>query len=426
LDGNDTVIAGTSPASSIGKDFSYSYALNPHNQAKRLVTGAQKPPLSITYNNFKTVDSFKYAHNAIVECNSGVYLSAIKPVLESVTAGWTTDLGNWAVTCSNASNRQDNINVHLLCTQLTLLITSKNQNEPSSHQVTLHFYHTKDKIQVQGSTIISQGLSSATWLVKYLIEPLAANYIAANQQSISQINDALLSSHHPAASSCQSCCSKIDPRATQVRDHPLCCGRCRRMFHKRCTDRRDRRGGNWNRETWYCPECIAGNETARSIPGNQSQRNHEALLSLRPAQSLERPFIPPVHLLVPQRPSALQEDRSIIGINEVAFQPSEDDDPTAPENPNHAPPVSLVPLTSSGTEPRFPNNSIRQRSSNVPVTDPEREFEKTALDTCRGTIIQQEAELKRLNEGLDIRNKRIMQLDSQVGIASTFISILSH
>ena len=72
--------------------------------------------------------------------------------------------------------------------------------------------------------------------------------------------------------------------------------------------------------------------------------------------------------------------------------------------------------------PRFPSNSIRQRSSDVPITDPEREFEKTALDTCRGTIIQQEAELKRLNEGLDIRNKRIMQLDSQMGIASTFIS----
>ena len=71
---------------------------------------------------------------------------------------------------------------------------------------------------------------------------------------------------------------------------------------------------------------------------------------------------------------------------------------------------------------KFPNNSIRQRSSNITLDDPEKEFNKTALDTCRGTIVTQEAELKKLKEGMEIRNKKIMQLEDQVSHASTYIA----
>ena len=82
-----------------------------------------------------------------------------------------------------------------------------------------------------------------------------------------------------------------------------------------------------------------------------------------------------------------------------------------------------IPVASSSTvQPVFPSNSTRQRTSNVPVTDPLREFEKTALDSCRATVIQQEADLKRANEALDVRNKRIMLLDSQVGIATAHMT----
>ena len=70
---------------------------------------------------------------------------------------------------------------------------------------------------------------------------------------------------------------------------------------------------------------------------------------------------------------------------------------------------------------KYPNNAIRQRSSNVISSDPELEFQKSALDAC-STIVQQETELKRIQETLDIRNKRIMQLESQIGTATTQIS----
>ena len=64
-------------------DKSYKYSLNSNNQARRLVTAAQKPPLSFTFNNIQTVNNNHYAHNVNIELNSGVYLSAIKPVLET-------------------------------------------------------------------------------------------------------------------------------------------------------------------------------------------------------------------------------------------------------------------------------------------------------------------------------------------------------
>ena len=173
------------------QDFSYNYVLNHQKQIQRLITNANKPPLSITYNNFKVVDGIQHGLNAIIECNSGVYLSAIKPVLECVNIGWFSTLDAWTVSCSKLSNRQDSTNVHHLCTQLTLVITASNLN--ISHQATLHFYHTKDKILIQGSSMITPGMSSATWLVKNLLEPLAASHIASNQESISQINSAIMS-----------------------------------------------------------------------------------------------------------------------------------------------------------------------------------------------------------------------------------------
>ena len=56
------------------------------------------------------------------------------------------------------------------------------------------------------------------------------------------------------------------------------------------------------------------------------------------------------------------------------------------------------------------------------MENPELEFQKTALAACRSNIAQQEAEIKRLNECLVIRNKRILQLESQIGHASEFIA----
>ena len=71
------------------------------------------------------------------------------------------------------------------------------------------------------------------------------------------------------------------------------------------------------------------------------------------------------------------------------------------------------------TQPKFPSTSTCQMpNANVNIANAEAEFNKIALDACRSTISQMEMELKKANEALDIRNKRITNLESQVGHAS--------
>ena len=67
-------------------------------------------------------------------------------------------------------------------------------------------------------------------------------------------------------------------------------------------------------------------------------------------------------------------------------------------SPSHA----GTPAVYSVDPPRFPKNVTRQKSSNVNVTDPEKEFLNTAVNSCRSTIVQQETELKKLRESLDV------------------------
>ena len=83
-DGSDSVQImpeEDNPVSAPGShDLRYNYTVNPQNQARRLVTSALESPLTVTSNHFEIVDNISYAFNVKVECNSGVYLTAIKPV----------------------------------------------------------------------------------------------------------------------------------------------------------------------------------------------------------------------------------------------------------------------------------------------------------------------------------------------------------
>ena len=71
---------------------------------------------------------------------------------------------------------------------------------------------------------------------------------------------------------------------------------------------------------------------------------------------------------------------------------------------------------------RFPSNAIRQRGSNVAVMHPEYAFQKAAIDAWRATIAQQEADIKTLKESNALKNKKVMQLESQVGVATSYLA----
>ena len=337
-----------------------------------------------------------------MEFNSGVYLAAIKPVLSSVKVGWKTEVGNWCISCTKLSNRNDNVQLHLLCTQLTFLMQDKN-NSDISHQAMVHLYHTADKIQLQGSTIISRGVSSASWLAKNLIEPLVSRHIQANHQQISEINSSILSNH---TYTCSKCAHIINPSSTQPKDLPLTCRKCGKIFHKKCSDKKGSRSSSWQRDPWYCPTCIMtpAMELQPATPGQIGAR----LVSYIPSTSA-----------MPQ-----VDDPDNTGVIPTP-QPRS---PCSPETNQEAETSHLIPIrqdnpTDTATlPPCFPSNAIRQRGSNIAINDPEKEFQRTALDSCRSTIANQEADLRTLRESLYIRNKRIIQLEGQVSHAAKHIA----
>ena len=339
-------------------------------------------------------------------------MTAIKPVLEAVDTDWVANVDRWSVSCSRISNRQDNTHKHLLCTVLHLAITDNDLPGASQpYKVTVHFYHTKDKIQVQSTGILSPGNGAASWFVKNIIEPMAADHVAANYQSIQEVNNAIISAASPASWSCNHCHSDIDPRATQVRERPLACNTCLKMFHKKCTNRSGARGNNWSRDPWLCPACSTSRETTPPLPSLS--------MSSVATSTQETTALPAI-----TTEDARQEDNSVIETGLASAVPPS----TSSSSSLVATAQSLLAIqpgqfqSQQQHQPKFPSNNIRQRKSNIPVNEPEKEFQKVALDACRSTIIQQEAELKRLNECLDIRNKKIMQLESQVGVATTYLS----
>ena len=420
-DGTDDAIESSSLSTNTLNPgtITYNYSLNSQNQTRRLVTGAMREPLSITLNDFKSINNIRYAFNVNVECNSGVSLAAIKPVLQQVTTDWTATVGEWIIGCTKVSPRYDNTHHRLLCTQLALTVTPRDEQSAgcsSPHKLTVHFYHTKDKIQVQGSSIISPGTSCPVWLVKYLIEPIAAKHIANNQQTIDQINSDIITSVSRTAWTCNSCHQNIEQTAAKVRDQPLTCTKCEKQFHKKCTDRSSSKGGSWNKDPWLCSLCSLSvartpevHVSISSPPDSETQPSNHCL------QSQPEPARLPCESLGPLSIQGdLQDHVRSLSFGELSA-------PTT-DPQGSVPPACQTLQTSIPTQTRFPNNSIRQRKSNVATLEPEIEFQKATIDACRSTIAQQESELKRLNECLDLRNKKIMQLESQVGVARSFIA----
>ena len=298
------------------------------------------------------------------------------------------------------------------------------------------------------------------WLVKNFLKPLATAHTAQNRDTINAINTDIRQSAQSATSSCGKCNEWINPSATHPKDQELTCSKCQVLFHKRCTDRKDATR-YWKKAPWYCPSCIRGTVPRNGVPPQvppHSSQNDQNRTVLNPTAVTFTPLSTaqfPEHIIEVDLP--VQVSASLTG-------PRSESDPVhSPQSSSSAPqtqtivtrciPSLYTPVTTvipvsatisvsttaatilstavshasvSSTQrqvlPKFPSTSTRQRSSNINGCDPELEFHKTALSACRSTISQQEAELKRLTESLDIRNKRIMQLEAQVGHASAFIS----
>lgn len=232
---------------------------------------------------------------------------------------------------------------------------------------------------------------------------------------------------------CNLCKVAINPSASHPKDQELSCTKCGKLYHKKCTDRR-KTTANWRKSPWYCHECVLGPQPQLPIPDHIVAAN---TASLDPDARVFQPqsdynfssgSLTPIFPQLQSDHMSGQQSR----ITTVPSLPPLPQPDTALEPPNDEPSHPQPEQTSGELlqnlpQPNqqfsrqvFPSTSTRQRSSNINLEHPEFEFQKTALSACRSIIAQQEVELKRLNEAVDIRNKRILLLESQIGHASEF------
>ena len=258
---------------------------------------------------------------------------------------------------------------------------------------------------------MSSGHTSCVWFVSNFLEPLAAQHTIAESSSIERINCNIQKS---VSSCCASCKLPLDPTATQPKDQEMTCNKCGNMFHKKCNNRK-KTTGNWRRSPWYCSDCIiqldcTSDQNLDFDNGTRttSDQQGEVQLCLNTEES-HAPISSTIEYSTDESPSTQLPH----------VQPNTDY--TVNTSDNQVLAVSNRDNYHSSQQ-RQPSNASRQRSTNLNLVNPEMEFQKTALSACRSTIAQQESELKRLKETLDIRNKRITQLEQVVTHASESIS----
>ena len=395
-----------------------------------------RPELSIRYSNPQTLGGRQHPTNVSIDCNSGVYLTAIKPALEAISNGWEKQIISTTIVCDEISPRRD-ISGRKVCTKIVLYLIE--ENKPTSRcKVVLHFYHTSCTIQVQGSSLLTCGTCAPVWLTKHFLEPLTLAHTDQNRDAIETMNINIRESAL-AVLTCIHCNEQINPLASQAKDQELSCSRCKAFFHKKCTDRK-KTTGNWKRTPWLCQRCILGTQPLHMSPIPSQDENQDLGPAPRtnqtqaPLQQLaDTPRDTPLtrFLALNSQPGAPQDQSCTIIDQDQLYTTS--DTATHSSQPGMAlscqVPAPTNDQQSTSLQPArhpaqvvFPTTSGRQRSSNITVQNPEFEFQQTALSACRSTIAQQEAELKRLKEAMVIRNRRILQLESQVGQAAETIS----
>ena len=276
-------------------------------------------------------------------------------------------------------------------------------------------------------------------MVEHFIKPLTVQHLASNSDIINRINNQILSDESTNSTGwnndigqnntersfqCNFCKARLDPTASNVKDQTLTCGKCNHLFHKKCTDRKNSRS-NWRKQPWFCQQCIL--RTPLENTETPTSRLNPSANSFQPAGMFSHNSISvdePGSVSISNSSSNSRRILTTIsngphnhlqplGSQSVSFEPSANSGPTNADTLG-----AFHPNGTTSHNQRFPTTATRQRSSNVNTIDAELEFHKTALNTCRSNIAQQEVELKRLKESIEIRNKRIMNLEAQVGHAS--------
>ena len=132
------------------RDMPLHYTINQGNQARRLLENTNRPELVIWYNCPQTINGIEHPTNVSIDCNAGVYLTAVKPALEVIVKGWQTEILSTLISCDDIIDRNE-MSGRKVFTKLVLFLTERVTPSVKS-KVVLHFYHTSCTVQAQGSS----------------------------------------------------------------------------------------------------------------------------------------------------------------------------------------------------------------------------------------------------------------------------------
>ena len=399
------------------------------------------------------------AHNTNIQCSAGFYEAVPKPALSAIYEGFRVTVSGTLVSCIESRVKKDQLGRHDNLVLRFLVATD------GGTTAVVHLHHTQQLVQVQGS--------ASQWFVKNFLKHIFATEAESKRLVINNLNKVFEAAGRGLdkqididSESCTHCGIKF-----RKNSKPAICGNCTGSFHNtkqnKCFLSHNCRtsGANPTLSATHSSSptpTLHGTNTVGAAPISTSRISSMAVTFVPSSRAtattttscMSIPCFTPSRLTsVPSLSTSITSIESFSTEGDQAsgavVQPPQGVQLAQNEQATHH--VHELPHTQDlgdhnefeviastsrdlqqlNTEPshslntntlKFPSTASRQRNTNINLANPENEFLRTTLNSCRSNIIQQEAEIKRLKETLSIRNRRIMQLEDEIKHAGDYVA----
>ena len=159
------------------------FTLNQTNQTNKIVSDALITDCEFSPNNSHS--------NVNIKCSSGFYKAVAMPAFSTLSPGFSQASKEATITCSNIEPSYDYKGVEFN----RIFWFSIRDSCGISASVTIHLHHTTRMVQVQGSSILSDGSVAAVWFVKNLLLGLFIKLGRVKGHDISAFNNAVLANN---------------------------------------------------------------------------------------------------------------------------------------------------------------------------------------------------------------------------------------
>ena len=410
-----------------------SFSLNPDIQTDKLVSDASIKDCEFCVNNSDS--------NVNIKTSAGFYKHVAMPAFSTLSPGFSHQANGAMVSCTNIEPSLDYRGVEYNRIFWFSLRDSAGKNA----SITVHLHHTTRLVQVQGASILSDGVVAAVWFVKNLLVQLFLKLSSARGHDISSFNQAVLnnsfrSSDKSSLPGQDQICSHCDKSLSRKNAKPVKCFPCKSTFHTSC-HRQHKCCGTPTRpqplprlkrkaaEISYLDTSVVeiDDDQPESAPSPSSlvQTQHNFLppssssLSLLPTvsitfasptfTSLATSFSVPTPLLSNSLPASTSLG-STLPIPWV---------PTSSAQSTHTP--LLPPISASPSCPSVPPPTKRQRKTPAVTPDEaQKEYLKIQVNLAQTKITSQDSKIKRQEETISFLSERLRLLE--LGINSELVT----